>query len=143
MKNLFNKFDNYVFDKTLSLPFDVSLWGNDVLDALIVNDDFFKYASSLWNEETNHTWGELIIIVGFVNQNQMCKLKEHYNQIQGHRMVVKIEGSLPQKLITKNKENYIHEDELIKVDLHYNKFPLELDSLIKLIMKTWNLKYAN
>ena len=73
----------------------------------------------------------------------MCKLKEHYNQIQGHRMVVKIEGSLPQKLITKNKENYIHEDELIKVDLHYNKFPLELDSLIKLIMKTWNLKYAN
>ena len=143
MKNLLNKFDNYIFDKTLSLPFDVSLWGNDVLDTLITNDNFFKYASSLWNEEATHTWGELIIITGFVNQNQMNKLKEHYNQIQGHKMVVKIEGSLPQKLIEKNQDNCFQSEEMINIDLSYNKFPLELDSFIELVMKKWNQKYAN
>lgn len=114
----------------LSLP--ISIWGNGAADAIQSNYDYFEYEQSfngVW--ESEYQPARIILIVGPINTVQLNEIKERLKSLEKQNpFVVYAEGLLPKRVLNNAKGVVKDIRNHIRVDLEYQKHPLQLKELI-------------
>lgn len=114
----------------LSVP--ISIWGNGAADAIQSSYDYFEYEQSfngIW--ESEYQPAKIILIVGPINTVQLNEIKDRLKSLEKQKpFVVYAEGLLPKRVLNNAKGVVKDIRNHIRVDLEYQKHPIQLRELI-------------
>ena len=113
----------------------ISFWGNDFENLWLKNPQgnlFETFIRPITGE--NREYPEVIVIVGWVNHNQFAKIKNLIEISKTKPLIVFLKGSKQNQL---QHFSYMNVDieEKLELDITYDKYPLDIDEIINLIIE--------
>lgn len=128
-KNIVAKLDSFSGHSSVQM----SVWGNDLEDNFCQNIEFSNFLDELSPidgiaEESI----ELILIVGHLNKQSLCLLKEQIKRIKTKFYTIQVSGAMTD-LVSKKSYNLVGNlaDE-IDVDYVYKKYPYKISEIINI-----------
>ncbi len=132
---MLDKLKDYLEDIQGIHKYNISFWGNDYTNSLLLNYDFFDSENRLNDVQFIYKQNiDFIFVVGALTKIQVEKLIAYYNSFHKNKpKVIWIHGSIELTLLNKSEYACTHLDKLLPVNYEYKKYPINISELVSAI----------